>query len=92
MRIAMAIMRPLSRLVSDSNEESAQTTLHCLLSDDAPRHSGAYFSQWSILYRDKQCRAGGWPMETPNPNANNMDTARRLVAISYNLVGLDKPS
>ena len=47
MRIALAIMRPLSRLVSDSNEESAQTTLHCLLSDDAPRHSGAYFSQWS---------------------------------------------
>ena len=74
MRIALAIMRPLSRLVSDSNEESARTTLHCLLSDDAPRHSGAYFSQWSILYRDKQCRAGGWPMETPNPNAKNMDT------------------
>ena len=92
MRIAMAIMRPLSRLVSDSNEESAQTTLHCLLSDDAPQHSGAYFSQWSILYRDKECRAGGWPMETPNPNAKNMDTARRLVAMSYDLVGLDKPS
>ena len=92
MRIAMAVMRPLSRLVSDSNEESAQTTLHCLLSDDAPRHSGAYFSQWSILYRDKECRAGGWPMETPNPNAKNMDTARRLVAMSYDLVGLDKPS
>ena len=92
LRIAMAIMRPLSRLVNDSNEESAQTTLHCLLSDDAPQHSGAYFSQWSILYRDKQCRAGGWPMETPNPNANNMDTARQLVAMSYDLVGLDKPS
>ena len=92
MRIAMAIMRPLSRLVNDSNEESAQTTLHCLLSDDAPQHSGAYFSQWSILYRDKQCRAGGWPMQTPNPNADNLDTARRLVAMSYDLVGLDKPS
>ena len=60
--------------------------------DDAPRHSGAYFSQSSILYRDKQCRAGGWPMQTPNPNAKNIDTARRLVAISYDLVGLDKPS
>ena len=91
-RTAMAVMRPLSRLVSDSSEQSAQTTLHCLLSDDAPQHSGAYFSQWSILYRDKQCRAGGWPMETPNPNANNMDTARQLVAMSYDLVGLDKPS
>ena len=92
MRTAMAIMRPISRLVSDSSEQSAQTTLHCLLSDDAPQHSGAYFSQWSILYRDKQCRAGGWPMETPNPNANDMDTARQLVAMSYDLVGLDKPS
>ena len=91
-RTAMAIMRPISRLVSDSSEQSAQTTLHCLLSDDAPQHSGAYFSQWSILYRDKQCRPGGWPMETPNPNANNMDTARQLVAMSYDLVGLAKPS
>ncbi|MDE0319126.1 MAG: SDR family NAD(P)-dependent oxidoreductase [Acidimicrobiaceae bacterium] len=91
MRIAMAIMRPLSRLVSDSNTESAQTTLHCLLSDDAPRHSGAYFSQSSVLYRDKECRGGGWPMETPNPNAKNMEIARRLVAMSYDLVGLDNP-
>ncbi|MDE0496532.1 MAG: SDR family NAD(P)-dependent oxidoreductase [Acidimicrobiaceae bacterium] len=91
MRIAMAIMRPLSRLVSDSNTESAQTTLHCLLSDDAPRHSGAYFSQSSVLYRDKECRGGGWPMETPNPNARNMEIARRLVAMSYDLVGLDNP-
>jgi retinol dehydrogenase-13 len=92
MRAAMAVMRPLSRFVSDSNEESAQTTLHCLISDDAPNHSGAYFSQSSILYRDKQCRAGGWPMETPNPNAREMNTAAKLVDMSYELVGLDKPS
>ncbi len=92
MRIAMAIMRPLTRFVSDTNEQSAQTTLHCLLSDDAPRHSGAYFSQSSVLYRDKECKDGGWPMETPNPNAKNMDTARQLVAMSYDLVGLDSPS
>ncbi len=91
MRIAMAVMRPFSRFVSDSNEESAQTTLHCLLSDDAPNHSGAYFSQSSILYRDRECRAGGWPMETPNPHARNMDTARALVDLSYELVGLAKP-
>ncbi|MDJ0769492.1 MAG: SDR family NAD(P)-dependent oxidoreductase [Ilumatobacter sp.] len=92
MRILMSVMRPFSRFVSDSNQESAQTTLHCLLSDDAPNHSGAYFSQSSILYRDKQCRAGGWPMETPNPNARNLDTARRLVDLSYDLVALDKPT
>jgi retinol dehydrogenase-13 len=92
MGVALAVMRPLSRFVSDSNEQSAQTTLHCLISDDAPNHSGAYFSQSSILYRDKECRAGGWPMETPNPNARSMDTAAKLVDMSYELVGLDKPS
>ena len=92
MRVAMALMRPVSRLVSDSNDESAQTTLHCLVSDDAPWHSGAYFSQSSVLYRDKGTKDGGWPMETPNPNAKNMDTARKLVDRSYGLVGLTKPA
>ena len=91
-RVAMAVMRPLSRLISDSNEESAQTTLHCLLSDTAANHSGVYFSQSSALYRDKQCRQGVWPMETPNPNAKNMETARRLVDLSYDVVGLSAAS
>ncbi len=50
MRIAMTAIRPFSRFVSDSNEQSAQTTLHCLISDDAPNHTGAYFSQRSVLY------------------------------------------
>jgi retinol dehydrogenase-13 len=88
MRMIMGIMRPFTRGMSDSNEESAQTSLHCLLSDDAPNHSGAYFSQSSVLYRDKECRNGGWPMTSPNPNARNMDTARKLVDLSYELVGL----
>ncbi|MGI9616682.1 MAG: SDR family NAD(P)-dependent oxidoreductase [Acidimicrobiales bacterium] len=92
MRLVMGIMRPFSRFVSDSNEESAQTTLHCLISDDALNHSGAYFSQSSILYRDKACRDGGWPMDTPNPNARNMDTATKLVDMSYDLVGLETPA
>ena len=90
MRALMAVARPLTRNMSDSNEDSAQTSLHCLLSDDAPKHSGAYFSQSSVLYRDKECRNGGWPLPSPNPNANNMDTARKLVAMSYELVGLKK--
>ena len=80
----------ITRSMSNSNEESAQTYLHVLLSDDAPNHSGAYFSQHSVLYRDKECRKGGWPMETPNPNARDMDTARKLVEISRELVGLVK--
>jgi len=88
-RSAMAIMRPLVRGLTDSNEDSAQTSLHCMLSDDAPAHSGAYFSQSSVLYRDKQCKRGGWPMESPNPNATDMETATELVEVSRQLVGLD---
>ena len=68
----------------------AQTSLHVLLSDDAPKHSGAYFSQHSVIYRDKECKKGGWPMESPNPNAKNMDAAKKLVNMSYELVGLNK--
>ncbi len=88
MRALMTIMRPLTRSMSDSNEESAQTSLHCLLSDDAPHHSGAYFSQSSVLYRDKECKEGGWPMKSPNPNAHDMEVARRLVKMTYEMVGL----
>jgi light-dependent protochlorophyllide reductase len=90
MRAMMAIMRPFTRNMSDSNEEAAQTSLHVMLSDEAPNHSGAYFSQHSVLYRDKECRDGGWPMESPNPNAKDMDTAKKLVDLTYEVVGLDK--
>ena len=88
MRIMRVVMVPLRPFITDSNEEAAQTSLHCLLSDDATKHSGAYFSQSSVLYRDKECRNGGWPMTSPNPNARNMDTAEKLVDLSYKLVGL----
>ena len=88
MNLVMSIMRPFTRSMSDSNEESAQTSLHVLLSDDARNHSGAYFSQSSVLYRDPGTRDGGWPLETPNPNAKDMETAGKLVEMSYGLVGL----
>ncbi|MDJ0626625.1 MAG: SDR family NAD(P)-dependent oxidoreductase [Rhodobacter sp.] len=86
--ILMAIARPLTRSMSDSNWASAQTSLHVLLSDDAPNHSGAYFSQSSVLYRDRECRDGGWPMESPYPNARDLNKARRLVAHCAEAVGL----
>ena len=93
MRTMMKVIQPIIyNLTSwtDSSEESAQTSLHVLLSDDAPNHSGAYFSQHSVLYRDKECKKGGWPMKSPNPNAHDMQKAKRLVAISRELVGLQK--
>jgi len=92
MNVALKMMQPiLYNLTSwtDSSEESAQTSLHVLLSDDAPNHNGAYFSQHSVLYRDKECKKGGWPMQSPNPNANDLEKARELVAISRKIVGLD---
>ena len=88
MRAIMAVARPFTMSMSDSCEDSAQTSLHCLISDEATKHSGAYFSQSSVLYRDKECKQGGWPMKTPNPHARDMQTAKKLVAKSYELVGL----
>ena len=90
MKAAMFLMRPFVNAfgMTDSNEESAQTSLHALLSDDAARHSGAYFSQSSALYRDPGCQQGGWPMESPNPYAKDMVTARKLVEVSRGVVGL----
>ena len=87
-RAAMGVARPLTRSISDSNEAAAQTSLHILLSDDVPNHSGKYFSQHSVLYRDPECRKGGWPMETPNPHAKDIDTAEKLTAMSREIVGL----
>jgi NAD(P)-dependent dehydrogenase (short-subunit alcohol dehydrogenase family) len=89
MKIAMTIMKPFTKGISNSNWESAQTSLHVLLSDDAPNHSGAYFSQHSVLYRDKECKKGGWPMKSPNPHATDMDAAKKLVEKSHKLVGLN---
>lgn len=88
MRALMALAAPLTRGMSDSSWESAQTSLHCMLSDDAPKHSGAYFSQHSVLYRDKECKKGGWPMLSPNPHATDMEAAKKLVATARTLVGL----
>lgn len=90
MKTLFSVLKPVFKALnfSDSSWESAQASLHCLLSDDARNHSGAYFSQHSVLYRDKECRKGGFPMETPNPNARDMATARKLVEMSRGLVGL----
>ena len=87
--ISKVLLRPFSPLLTMmSNEDGAQTSLHCLLDDDAPNHSGAYFSQNGALYSDKECRAGGWPMRSPNENAHDDAMARRLADVSRELVGL----
>ncbi|QTN40048.1 SDR family NAD(P)-dependent oxidoreductase [Cryomorphaceae bacterium] len=91
MRTLMSLTKPIFTLLnfSDSSWESAQTSLHCLISDEAPKHSGAYFSQHSVLYRDKECRKGGWPMKSPNPHARDMNDAKKLVEVGRQRVGLN---
>ena len=87
------LMRPFSGFLAIiSPDEGAQTTLHCLLDDEAPKQSGAYFSQHSILYPEKQDRPGGWPMRSPNPHAHDANLAEALYARSREWVGLPGPS
>ena len=83
------LMRPFSGLLGMMSWfEGAQTTLHCLLDDDAPNHSGKYFSQNSIFYPNKEDRSGAWPMHSPNPYAHDVNLAEQLYHRSVELVGL----
>lgn len=83
------LMRPFSGLLGTMSWfEGAQTTLHCLLDDDAPNHSGEYYSQNSILYPNKENRPGGWPMPSPNKHAHDTELAEKLYHHSMDLVGL----
>jgi hypothetical protein len=65
--------------------EGAQASLHALLSPEVEKHNGAYFSQLGH-YRDKACNAGGFPLVSPNPQANDMGLARRLWDESERLI------
>ncbi len=91
MKVLMAILKPIFAGLnfSDSSWESAQASLHCLLSEESTKHSGKYFSQHSVLYQDKECKKGGFPMTSPNPHANDMEAAKKLVKVSRELVGLE---
>ena len=49
------VLRPFGGLMGlMSAADGAQTQLHCLLDDDAPKHSGEYYSQNSVFYTDKK--------------------------------------
>lgn len=84
------LLRPFSGLLGTMSWfEGAQTSLYCLLDDDAPEHSGEYFSQNSIFYPNSEDRSGGWPMSSPNPKAHDADLAEKLYRVSLELVGLE---
>jgi len=83
------LLRPFSGMLGTMDWfEGAQTTLHCLLDDDAPKNSGAFYSQTSILYQNKADKVGAWPMKSPNPIAHDDAVAEKLYTVSKELVGL----
>jgi NAD(P)-dependent dehydrogenase (short-subunit alcohol dehydrogenase family) len=85
------LMRPFSGMLGTMSWfEGAQSSLHCLLDDEAPGHSGEYYSQNSILYNNPENRPGGWPMPSPNPLAHDVELAEKLYHTSMELVGHKK--
>ena len=66
--------------------DGAQTTLHCVLADNNDIETGKFYSQIG-LYKNPDEKAGGWPMDLPNPNLNDQD-ADKLWEVSEKLVGL----
>ena len=82
-------MAPLFRLVGMIEpKDGAQSTLYALLSPEVPALTGAYFSQRGF-YRAMKYNVGGWPMQSPNPEAHRDDVMERLDAVSRSLVGGD---
>ena len=67
--------------------EGAQASLYAALADDVTAHAGAYFSQLG-MYRDKSANKGGFPLQSPNPEAHDAAVAARLATVSRALVGL----
>ena len=58
-----------------------------ILDEDIPEHAGEYYSQTS-MYRDNECNEGGWPMNSPNPKANDRKLEDGLWALSCSEVGI----
>jgi NAD(P)-dependent dehydrogenase (short-subunit alcohol dehydrogenase family) len=81
------LLRPLLRLGGMIEPwEGAQTSLYALLSPAVEAHPGAYFSQLGF-YRERSANRGGWPLRSPNPQAQDDVVAERLDQVSRDLVG-----
>jgi hypothetical protein len=76
--LAKDTARPISIM------DGAQTTLHCLLSNEALQHNGAYFAQTGFAHRDGQ--RGGWPFDSPNPEAHDDAVADKLWTLTKDLI------
>lgn len=82
------VLRPFGRWLGMIEPfEGAQSSLFALLSSDAVKHPGGYFSQMG-WYRDRTLNKGGWPMRSPNPQANDPALPARLDRLSRSLLGM----
>jgi NAD(P)-dependent dehydrogenase (short-subunit alcohol dehydrogenase family) len=82
------IMRPFSGLIGMIEPwEGAQTSLHCILEPNITKQTGKYFSQFGA-YSNKAFNRGGWPMESPNPEANDAKLSHDFYELSQKMVGL----
>lgn len=80
------VLRPFGRWIGLLEPaEGMQSTLYALLSPEATRHPGAFFSQIG-MYRDRALNRGGWPLRSPNPNALDPDMPEQLRELSARLV------
>jgi NAD(P)-dependent dehydrogenase (short-subunit alcohol dehydrogenase family) len=80
------LLRPVLKLAGMIEPwEGAQTTLFAALDPSVEDHAGAYYSQLG-MYRDKSCNAGGWPMRSPNPKAQDDALADELWAATERMI------
>jgi NAD(P)-dependent dehydrogenase (short-subunit alcohol dehydrogenase family) len=86
--VTKLLMRPLFALLGEiSPWKGAQSTLYAALADDVVQHNGRYYAQ-SMRGAGKEHGKGGWPMVSPNEDANDDELAEKLWVRSRELVGL----
>ena len=82
------LLRPVFKVMGMIEPwEGAQSSLYALLAPEVKSQNGGYFSQLGI-YRTREAGRGGWPMNSPNPCANDEALAEKLYGVSLKLVGL----
>lgn len=91
--LMMAVLRPVmvmlkcagGNMAPMSGYDGAQTSLHCLLSEDAKKHGGKYFSQIAMIGHSDGS-ISGWPLGSANPEAKDEAIAARLWDMSAEMV------
>ena len=82
------LLKPFLSMAGMNNTTiGSQTTLHCLIDDSVANETGSFFSQVGI-YKDKESRAGGWPMKSPNSQVYDNVLCEKLFKLANSMVGI----